>query len=267
MLPIRAFGRSETGRRDNNEDAFLLDEEHGLFAVADGMGGHAAGEVASRQALESVRKSILGDWPRLRQIAAEGSARTGEVLRAAMTAAFRSACAEVFRLGQEDLRKSGMGTTCVAALVTTGRVAIGHVGDSRVYLRRGGEVHQLTEDHSLLAEQVRRGMLSAEEAASAPGKNILLRIIGPQPDTQVDTLIVELQPGDGLLLCSDGVHGELQAMELSKYLGAPDPQAAAARLVEGALEQGGKDNATAVVVEVGDASESGDATERCETLR
>src|SRR5436190_1362151 len=138
MLPIRAYGRSETGRRDHNEDAFLLDEEHGLFAVADGMGGHAAGEVASKKALEAVRESILAGWPRLAQNA------SGDLLREAMTAALRSASAEVFRLGKEDARKQGMGTTCVAALVSAGRVAIGHVGDSRVYLRRGEEFHQLT---------------------------------------------------------------------------------------------------------------------------
>src|SRR5437773_8476951 len=100
MLPIRAYGRSETGRRESNEDAFLLDEEHGLFAVADGMGGHAAGEIASKQALQSIRGSLLEDWPRLKQIAAEGSARTCDALRSAMTTAFRSACAEVFRLSQ-----------------------------------------------------------------------------------------------------------------------------------------------------------------------
>src|SRR6476646_8438294 len=226
---------TDVGRvREGNEDAYLVDDAMGLVAVADGMGGHRAGEVASATALEALRSAITHGRP-LR-----------ESMQDANEAVFTKS------LTDEELR--GMGTTLTAAtLVTGGTVLVGHVGDSRAYLLHDGELRQVTVDHSLVEELVREGRLTADEAAVHPQRSILTRALGVDASVEVDVYPVELVPGDRLLLCSDGLTGMVQAEVIAATLRREeDPARAATQLVDAANSAGGEDNITVVVVAVTD---------------
>jgi len=226
---------TDVGRvREGNEDAYLVDDAMGLVAVADGMGGHRAGEVASATALEALRSAITHGRP-LR-----------ESMEDANEAVFTKS------LTDEELR--GMGTTLTAAtLVTGGTVLVGHVGDSRAYLLHDGELRQVTVDHSLVEELVREGRLTADEAAVHPQRSIITRALGVDASVEVDVYPVELAPGDRLLLCSDGLTGLVQAETIAATLRREeDPARAAAALIDAANVAGGEDNITAVVVAVTD---------------
>ena len=190
---------TDVGRvREGNEDAYLVDDATGLVAVADGMGGHRAGEVASATALEALRAAITHGRP-LR-----------ESMQDANEAVFTKS------LTDEELR--GMGTTLTAAtLVTGGTVLVGHVGDSRAYLLHDGELRQVTVDHSLVEELVREGRLTADEAAVHPQRSIITRALGVDASVEVDVYPVELAPGDRLLLCSDGLTGMVQAETIAGH--------------------------------------------------
>jgi protein phosphatase len=231
---------TDVGRvRDGNEDAYLVDDAMGLVAVADGMGGHRGGEVASATALEALRAAVSAGRP-LR-----------EAVEDANTAVFDKA-------GTDD-SLHGMGTTLTAAtLAAGGTLLIGHVGDSRAYLLRDGELRQVTTDHSLVEELVRDGRLTPDEAAVHPQRSIITRALGVDATVDVDVYPVELAAGDVLLFCSDGLTGMLQpdliAAELRREY---DPGRAATRLVDAANAAGGEDNITVVVVSV-----TGDAPER-----
>jgi len=226
---------TDVGRvRDGNEDAYLVDDAMGLVAVADGMGGHRGGEVASATALEALRAAIS----------------TGRPLREAVEDANRA----VFDKAQTDDSLRGMGTTITAAtLAAGGTLLIGHVGDSRAYLLRDGELRQVTTDHSLVEELVRDGRLTPDEAAVHPQRSIITRALGIDSSVEVDVYPVELQAGDVLMFCSDGLTGMLQpdliAAELRRE---DDPARAATRLVDAANASGGEDNITVVVVAVTD---------------
>jgi len=226
---------TDVGRvREGNEDAFLVDDAMGLVAVADGMGGHRAGEVASATALEALRSAITHGRP-LR-----------ESMEDANEAVFTKS------LTDEELR--GMGTTLTAAtLVSYGTVLIGHVGDSRAYLLHDGELRQVTVDHSLVEELVREGRLTADEAAVHPQRSIITRALGLDASVEVDVYPVELAPGDRLLLCSDGLTGMVQTETIAGILRREeDPARAAAALIDAANVAGGEDNITVVVVAVTD---------------
>jgi PPM family protein phosphatase len=226
---------TDVGRvREGNEDAYLVDDAMGLVAVADGMGGHRAGEVASATALEALRSAITHGRP-LR-----------ESMEDANEAVFTKS------LTDEELR--GMGTTLTAAtLVTGGTVLVGHVGDSRAYLLHDGELRQVTVDHSLVEELVREGRLTADEAAVHPQRSIITRALGVDASVEVDVYPVELVPGDRLLLCSDGLTGMVQAETIAGTLRREEePARAAAALIDAANVAGGEDNITAVVVAVTD---------------
>jgi PPM family protein phosphatase len=226
---------TDVGRvRDGNEDAYLVDDAMGLVAVADGMGGHRAGEVASATALEALRAAITGGRP----------------LRESMEAANEA----VFNKSLTDTSLRGMGTTLTAATqVTGGTVLVGHVGDSRAYLLHDGELHQVTVDHSLVEELVREGRLTADEAAVHPQRSIITRALGVDESVEVDVYAVELVPGDRLLLCSDGLTGMVQAETIAATLRREDdPTRAAAQLIDAANSAGGEDNITVVVVAVSD---------------
>jgi PPM family protein phosphatase len=226
---------TDVGRvREGNEDAYLVDDATGLVAVADGMGGHRAGEVASATALEALRAAITHGRP-LR-----------ESMQDANEAVFTKS------LTDEELR--GMGTTLTAAtLVTGGTVLVGHVGDSRAYLLHDGELRQVTVDHSLVEELVREGRLTADEAAVHPQRSIITRALGVDASVEVDVYPVELAPGDRLLLCSYGLTGMVQAETIAATLRREeDPARAAAALIDAANVAGGEDNITAVVVAVTD---------------
>lgn len=220
--------------RRTNEDSFVAAPP--LFAVCDGMGGAEAGEVASALAVETLAARFA---------AGEGIA-----------AAARAANAAVFARAGERREESGMGTTLTALVVDDDEGHFAHVGDSRAYRLRDGVLDQLSADHSLVGEMVREGQLTREEAAAHPQRSILSRALGTEPDVEVDEFSADLRPGDVLLLCSDGLSGEVGDDTIRELLGASAPAEAARALVDAALAAGGHDNVTAVVVrlEAGDAA-------------
>jgi serine/threonine protein phosphatase PrpC len=237
---------SHPGRkRRHNEDSYVVQPP--LFAVADGMGGAKAGEVASGLAAAAVQESA-------------NEADSGEARVAAL---IEEANRRVFRRASEDRDASGMGTTMTVALVEDNHVAIGHVGDSRAYLIRGGELEQLTDDHSLVAELVRSGKLTPEEAESHPQRSVITRALGTEADVDVDTFSVDAAPGDLFLLCSDGLttmvddRTILDAVERHR----PNLKDAAKALINAANRGGGEDNITVIFFEVVGAEHPADETE------
>jgi protein phosphatase len=238
---------TDTGRkRRHNEDAYVV--EPPLFAVADGMGGAQAGELAS-----SLAAAALKD---VQEPGGGGEERVDELIQQANR--------RVYERQSRDAAASGMGTTMTVALVEDGRVAIGHVGDSRAYLIRGRSLEQLTEDHSLVAELVRSGKLSPEEAEGHPQRSVITRALGTDPDVDVDTFSVETRPGDLFLICSDGltsmVDDDMIMTEVARN--RDDLKSAAKALVRAANNGGGEDNITVVFFEIDGAGD----TERTITL-
>ena len=241
----RTAALSHAGRkRRQNEDAYVL--EPPLFAVADGMGGARAGEIASGLAAAALQES-------------DGNGASGEARVAAL---IEEANRRVFRRAAEDREVSGMGTTMTVALVEEDRVTIGHVGDSRAYLIRSGQLEQLTDDHSLVAELVRSGKLTPEEAETHPQRAVITRAVGTEPDVDVDTFSVQGAAGDLFMICSDGLTDMvdeatiLDAVEQNRA----DLPAAAKALVNAANRVGGEDNITVVFFELAGV-EPGEQTE------
>ncbi|HKA92215.1 MAG TPA: Stp1/IreP family PP2C-type Ser/Thr phosphatase, partial [Acidimicrobiia bacterium] len=235
MSPIKlvAAGVTDVGRvRDGNEDDFLDQADRlGLVAVADGMGGHRAGEVASVTALEALRAAVA----------------SGESLRHAI----EDANDAVREKSESDHELHGMGTTLTAGMLGgDGYLTVGHVGDSRGYLMRDGELRQITDDHSLVEEMVRGGELTPEQAEVHPQRSIITRALGIDPRVDVDVYPIELREGDRVLLCSDGLTTMVRPDEIASILGRePDPRRAAQLLVDAANAAGGEDNITAVIVQ------------------
>jgi PPM family protein phosphatase len=238
FLELRPFGLTDAGKvRQNNEDALLVGEgeDETLFIVADGIGGFEAGEVASSLAVE-----VLKDLP------------PGESFKAAIGEANR----RIVAAGRGDEKLSGMGTTVVAIRFggTQGEpvAEVAHVGDSRAYLLRGGDMKPITEDHSLVAELVRSGDLTRDQAAEHPQKNLITRALGADEEVDVDTAILPIEAGDRILLCSDGLSDMVSEAGISEILAGSldDPERAARGLLSAALDAGGNDNITVVVVDV-----------------
>jgi PPM family protein phosphatase len=218
--------------REGNEDSYLTDEP--LFAVADGMGGHRGGEVASQLAVETLEKLF--------------KKRIGE-----LPDQVQEANRVVFERSVVDEKVAGMGTTLTAALVEGDRVRLAHVGDSRAYLLRDGDLRLLTEDHTLVHRMVTEGEISKEEAESHPQRSVLTRALGVDTIVDVDDDTVQVRPGDRLLLCTDGLTSMVSEQAIEEVLRAvPDPQEAAERLVRLANEGGGTDNTTVVVLDFSD---------------
>ena len=227
-------GATDQGQvREANEDGYVVDRRLQLFAVADGMGGHRAGEVASATALEALRAAV-----------ASGTG-IGDAITNANAAVHGKAT------GDEDLH--GMGTTLTAVVPDGNGVLVGHVGDSRAYLLRDGELRQLTTDHSLVEELVREGRLTEEQAAVHPQRSIITRALGVEDNVEVDVYPVPLLPGDRLLLCSDGLTTMLRPQDISALLRREsDPTRAANLLVDAANAAGGEDNITTIVIDIED---------------
>jgi protein phosphatase len=253
-MRLSVAGTTDVGlKRTHNEDAFLLLPEEQLYCVADGMGGHASGEVAARIAVEEMAEFFRltgrdeeATWPW-----AEDPQRGYEENR--VLTAVRLANLRIFERAQTDERLRGMGTTLVCAHFERagGAVVVGHVGDSRAYLWRGGALRQLTEDHSLLNDYLRAKKLTPEEIEAFPHKNVIVRALGMKDAVQVDLLRLELQDGDVLLLCCDGLSGmvpdDRMAELIRLHLG--DLKAAGQALVASANEAGGVDNITCVLAQ------------------
>jgi serine/threonine protein phosphatase PrpC len=250
-MAIMEFGaRSDAGRvRGNNEDSFRLSPEMGLFVLADGMGGLEAGEVASRLAVETVIahcEQAEAD-PTVAVFGKQIEGVSGTCNR--LASAVRLANVEIYAHAKNRGGKAAMGSTIVALRFVEDRVCIAHVGDSRAYLLRGGQFDQLTEDHSFVADQVRRGMLTEEEASRSKMHNVLTRALGIDPQVEVDVTEELLAEDDVYVVCSDGLFRELSTAQISGVLQeTDDPQRAASRLVDLANQAGGGDNITVIVL-------------------
>ena len=270
---MEAYGLTDVGRkRQHNEDSMLVDPSLGLYVVADGMGGHAAGEVASAKATEVVKQHITANRQVLKDLASNATQQNRSNAAALVELAVQKACAEIYKQAVADPTKRGMGTTLVTLVLSGNKGVIGHVGDSRVYLVRNGQCHRLTEDHTLVAAQLKAGTISKEQAASSQYRNVITRAVGIQESVQVDTLIVEAVPGDTFLLCSDGLHGYLNDDEVAPLVAAVPGKDLPKKFITLANERGGKDNITAVVIQVGGdgavvSEETAEAQSRMEALR
>jgi len=239
--------------REHNEDNHLVDTDRGLFAVCDGMGGHAAGEVASGLAIQIVREQ-WGSSPMraaVQRWAKDGSADARRALIDALRDAVMAAHLQITADAEQDLKKRGMGTTFVGFAIAGGDAVFGHAGDSRAYLVRGGMAMQLTEDHTLLARLAAAGIDVGAPGDASRWKGVLTNALGIGERTMIASFVLPLDPGDRILLCSDGVTEYVGEAEIGEILTQqPSPARAAQRLIEIALERGGGDNATAVVVKV-----------------
>jgi PPM family protein phosphatase len=249
-VQIACGGVTDMGRvRSNNEDCFRIVTPLNLFVLADGMGGEAHGEIASAMAVETVVKHCLdaeaNPAARVLGKVEPGWSATTKRLSTALHLANRNIC----KSAKEHPEQRGMGATLTAAWIDGSKVSIAHVGDSRAYLLRGGSLLQLTRDHSLVAEQVRQGMLTAVEAEESEMQSVLLRALGAQPEIEVDAEEHALFPQDVLLLCSDGLTRVVTEPEIAGVLQAEtDPIRGAEELVALANERGGPDNITVVIV-------------------
>jgi serine/threonine protein phosphatase PrpC len=231
--------------RPINEDAFLVRADQGLFVVCDGMGGAAAGEVASRLAVDTIGAHVAdgtGDQAGMRGYQPR-TAQLGRAIEAANRA--------IIERARTDQQSAGMGTTCVSIWVGDGLVSIAHVGDSRAYLRNQAGFEALTSDHSLVEAQVQAGLIDREQSLKSEHQNILLRALGRDPDTEVELSETTIAAGDRVLLCTDGLTRTVTdgglAAALDRFRGAP--QAACDHLIAQANDNGGPDNVTVVVVE------------------
>ena len=236
-MKAKVHGLTDVGRRrENNQDQLLVDEQRDVYAIADGMGGHAAGEVASSIAIKALAETI-------NDISDE---EANQLLVDAFQEGNRRICESVLARGEWR----GMGTTIVALVRRDDRVIIGHVGDSRSYVLRDGSLMQLTDDHSWVAEQVRMGLLTNEEAHKHPMRNIVTRAMGNRLELEVDVSEQSIQPGDVFLLCSDGLNSMLGDDQISEILSRhqDDPVQACRALIDAANESGGDDNITVIVL-------------------
>lgn len=236
-MKIRSFAVTDIGmKRKINQDAFLKDDALGLYIVADGMGGHRGGEVASRLAVEVTQK-----------FAAANRDLGG---RDVLDQGINLSCREIFQQSQQNEDLSGMGTT-VMALYVQGEIAfIGQVGDSRAYLISHKGIWQITEDHSLLNEEIRAGRIQASEAANYQFKNVITRSVGYEAQVLVDVYRRRVQPGDTLVLCTDGLSGLVEAAEIAEYVTTRGLEGGLKDLVALANERGGDDNITVLGCEV-----------------
>jgi PPM family protein phosphatase len=235
--------------RENNEDSYRIAPDMNLYVLSDGMGGLEAGEVASRMAVDAVleqyRESEANpDLPLTGEPVESVSAASNR-----LASAIRFANEQVYRAAQQGAGHRGMGATIVAVKCADHRMSVAHVGDSRIYRLRASKLEQLTNDHSFVAEQVRNGKMTQEEADSSTMQNVLVRALGVDPAVEVDLNEVPLMEGDMVLLCSDGLTRELSDAQIAAVLGERrNPEAAAAELVELAKRAGGGDNVTVIVL-------------------
>jgi protein phosphatase len=248
-MPVQFKGVSDVGRkRDHNEDSFLIDEELSLFVVADGMGGHAGGGTASRLAVETIDAQV-----RVSQASAPGPfAFKGELsdspLPDLLRRAVEAACAKIFQAAQAEPHLAGMGTTTIALLIHGPHAFFAHVGDSRAYLVRGDLVQQISEDHSLVNEQIRAGMITLDEARHSRYKNIITRSVGFEAEVAVDVMGLLTESGDTFVLCSDGMSNLVEDTEILAAAQGTEFERIPQVLVDLANERGGDDNITVVCV-------------------
>jgi protein phosphatase len=232
-------------RREVNEDSYLIMPKNNIWIVADGMGGHAGGQVASRLTVEVTGRSLLRRLSRAEEELRLN--RTPVDVKACIVAAIREACATVYDTAAETPELSGMGSTVTAMLAYGPSVWIGHVGDSRAYLIRNNEIRQVTEDHSLVQEQVAAGLITPEQAKHSMIRNIITRSIGFERDVRVDAETFAFERGDHVLLCSDGLTGHVEDDEILQIVSQLPRRNVPTKLIELANARGGEDNSTVVL--------------------
>jgi serine/threonine protein phosphatase PrpC len=250
-LLFRAWGGTDLGRkRKENEDYSLIDTVNGLFIVADGMGGGERGGEASRMAVESIRSTLFNEMDILQKFGQAPTKSNYRDVQQLVHRAVLGAHSNIRNQARQLGKGKYMGTT-VTALIICGRMGIvAHVGDSRLYRIRDNQVRQLTRDHSLVAERMRRGELTPEQARRAPGKNVLLQALGVSPKIELDIGFLTIQPGDQFLICTDGLHNYLVDHEIVTIFQEADGDRLIPRLIDSANQRGGKDNITALTIRV-----------------
>lgn len=271
-MRVDSWALTDVGRaRKHNEDGWLIDDQLGLYAVADGMGGHAAGEVASAYGLRCVQEQLVKKKPLLDDFTANPTPEKRARILREVELAINVASSNIYHMAQRDKKRHGMGTTLSMVLLVGNKAFMAHVGDSRIYLARANQIHQLSEDHSYLWEQIKKGAITVEEAKRSPFSNVITRAVGITETVQVDTLVFDILPGDTYLACSDGMHGYIESeAELAQILFAEDGEEVPRRLIGLANARGGKDNITTVVLRVpGDADDPSavDVIEKIDVLR
>ena len=246
-LKAASAGLTDVGRkRDHNEDSFLIDDELQLYVVADGMGGHAGGGTASRIAVETIDKRMRAVGPG----GAEGTTLQDSPVPETIRSAVEQACLAIFAKAQEDPELAGMGTTVISLLLNEAHAFFAHVGDSRAYLVRGELIQQISEDHSLVNEQIKAGMITPEEARHSRYRNIITRSVGFEEEVQVDVMGLLAEAGDTFVLCSDGLANMLEDSEILETVRSLPLGEIPGKLIEMANERGGDDNITVVAVRV-----------------
>jgi serine/threonine protein phosphatase PrpC len=249
-LAVEVAGKTDVGCvRTNNEDNFGFDSRHGIFVVCDGMGGQAAGEVASKMGVDILLDYFRNQSPAAGMQSLNG--QNGSSSARSLANAIQLANKTIFQAGQAHNGHGGMGSTIVAALVQGNSLAIANVGDSRIYLIRQGTIQQLTQDHSLVMEQVRRGYITVEQAQQSEMQNIILRALGSEEVVEADIEDLVAIPGDVLLMASDGLTRYVPDDQILKIVQAPRGlEKACGELVKAARERGGDDNITCLLVRI-----------------
>jgi serine/threonine protein phosphatase PrpC len=249
-LAVEVAGKTDVGCvRTNNEDNFGFDSRYGIFVVCDGMGGQAAGEVASKMGVDILLDYFRNHPPDATKQLLDG--QSGSLGAQSLANAIQLANKTIFQAGQQNNGRNGMGSTVVAALVRGNSLAIANVGDSRIYLVRQGTIQQLTQDHSLVMEQVRRGYITLEQAQQSEMQNIILRALGSEEVVEADIEDLVALPGDILIMASDGLTRYVPDEDILKVVqGRRDLQQSCAELVKKAKECGGDDNITCLLVKI-----------------
>lgn len=250
-MSIAARGQTDVGqKRDHNEDSFLVDEDLGLFIVADGMGGHAGGGTASRIAVQTIQRRMRVAREADSELITKPTSLEESPVRELLREAVELACQSIYRAAQGDPTLSGMGTTVTAAMVVGRNAFVAHVGDSRCYLARKGRIYQVSEDHSLVNEQLKAGAITADEARHSRFKNIITRSVGFELDVTVDMIGLESEPGDRLVICCDGLSNLVDDQEILDVISSAPLEAAPQKLIDLANGRGGDDNITVIVVHI-----------------
>lgn len=247
-MKLIAHGKTDKGLvREENEDVFCIEGDYGFLAVADGMGGYASGEVASKMVIDIIRDYLKNEEEPL----AEEYHPKYSKLTNRMMSGIRLANRAIYDASRSQSKLNGMGTTVAAVLFSGDRLSIAHVGDSRVYLIRGGNIEQITDDHTVVSEQVERGLMTKEEATESHMRHILTRALGTAPEVKVDMDELTVSEGDKFVLCTDGLSELVSDDEiLFTVLSSNTPEVACNELVNMAIQKGGDDNVTVIVASV-----------------
>ena len=253
-MRITSCGMTDVGvKRTNNEDNFLINDELNLCVCCDGMGGHVGGEFASAIAVNTVEEVLTSMEFREEDIGIDPSENPVEFTREKLRYAVRLAGRRIFEKAEDEPEYKGMGTTCLVLLIDHNNAFIAHVGDSRGYLVRDGRIEQLTEDHSLVNERIRAGLMTPEEAKTHRLKNIITRSLGYMEEVEIDIQMNAIRRGDRYVLCSDGLSNLVETAEIGESVLDYPPQEASRQLIDLACTRGGDDNITVVIVRVDEA--------------